>query len=105
MGTFYDERHIPQRLRRPLSGSGNGSGDSGRTGRTTINFYPDIAVPLELVPSFDTRRQAAGPKHLGGCLHPAEAHRPGFYKGQFTVQESGGTSKKNIPVELTVYNF
>src|SRR5207302_10513272 len=48
----YDERHIPKKLERPWSGNGIGSGLW--TDRPNHDkFYPDIAVPLELVPSFN----------------------------------------------------
>ena len=47
----YDERHVPTKLRRPWTGQGYGSG--GWLDRPNHDkFYPDIAVPLELVPAF-----------------------------------------------------
>src|SRR5262249_28385593 len=48
----YDERHIPARLQRPWVGQGRGMGLW--TDRPDHDkFYPDIAVPLELVPNFN----------------------------------------------------
>lgn len=47
----YDERHVPIKMRRPWTGQGNGSG--GWSDRPNHDkFYPEIAVPLELVPTF-----------------------------------------------------
>ncbi len=48
----YDERHIPERLRRPWTDEGEGSG-SWEDRPDHDKFYPDIAVPLELVSDFD----------------------------------------------------
>src|SRR4029079_8892061 len=47
----YDERHIPQKLQRPKAA--NGSYTGGWTARPNHDkAYPDIAVPMELVPNF-----------------------------------------------------
>src|SRR5207237_1772608 len=53
MGAYgtYDERHIPQRLRRPWSGNGSGSG-TWQDRPDHNKYYPEIAVPLELIPTF-----------------------------------------------------
>jgi hypothetical protein len=47
----WDERQVPARFQRPWTGAGVGTG--GWTDRPDHDkFYPDIMVPLELVPSF-----------------------------------------------------
>ena len=97
----YDERHIPQRLRRPWSGQGAGSG-SWQDRPDHDKYYPDIAVPLELVPSFTI---AAGHNQsIWADVYIPRNTPAGLYKGSLTVQESGGAAK-TIPVELTVYGF
>src|SRR5207237_2887618 len=47
----YDERHVPKRMRRPWTGNGAGSG-TWQDRPDHDKFYPEIAVPLELVPTF-----------------------------------------------------
>ena len=51
--SYYDERHAPQRMRRPWSGDGVANPGTGWFDRPDHDaLYPEIAVPLELVPSF-----------------------------------------------------
>jgi hypothetical protein len=97
----YDERHVPQRMRRPWTGNGVASG--GWQDRPDHNkYYPDIAVPLELVPTFNI---AAGHNQsiwVDVYIPPGTA--VGTYNGNFVVQ-AGGTTVQTIPVQLSVYNF
>lgn len=97
----YDERHIPERLRRLHNSDGEGSG--GWADRPDHNrFYPDIAVPLELVPSFDI---AAGQNQSiwVDVYIPTEVPA-GVYTGTVQVSENG-TVTHQIPVALTVRDF
>ena len=49
--SLYDERHIPERFQRPHDQDGIGTG--GWNDRPDHDkHYPDIAVPMELVPTF-----------------------------------------------------
>ncbi len=97
----YDERHIPERLRRPHDADGIGSGlwadrpDHDR-------HYPDIAVPLELHPTF----AIAGGRNqsIWVDLYIPKTSPAGFYSGTLTIRESGQVTRE-IPVELTVRNF
>ena len=97
----YDERHIPKRMQRPWSGNGAGSG-------TWLNrpdhdkYYPDIAVPLELVPSFPIAAGANQSVWVDVTI-PKTADS-GLYTGTLVVQE-GGTVVGSIPVQLKVYDF
>lgn len=97
----YDERHIPERLRRPYDGFGIGSG--AWTDRPDHNrHYPDIAVPLELNSSFivaSGQNQSVWVDVYIPTTSPA-----GLYTGSLLVKENG-TTTKTIPVELTVRNF
>jgi hypothetical protein len=97
----YDERHIPKRMQRPWSGAGNGSGLW--TDRPDHDkHYPDIAVPLEAVPTFDIA-QGQNQSIWSDIYIPKDAVY-GVYKGAVKVYENGSLSQF-IPVELTVKNF
>jgi hypothetical protein len=96
----YDERHIPVRMRRPWTGEGIGQG--GWTDRPDHNkFYPDIAVPMELVRTFNIN--AKQNQSVWVDIYIPKTASPGLYKGDFTVYESGVEVKK-IPVQLMVCN-
>jgi len=96
----YDERHVPARMRRPWSGDGFGSG--GWADRPDHDkFYPDIAVPIELVPSFNI---AAGTNQsIYIDIFIPKTAPAGLYQGAVTIQQAGGAT--SVPVELTVYPF
>ncbi|MFA5976377.1 MAG: putative Ig domain-containing protein [Elusimicrobiota bacterium] len=97
----YDERHIPQRMRRPWSGNGSGSGSW--TDRPDHNkYYPDIAVPLELAPSFSIA--SGSNQSIWADIYIPKSSPAGTYSGNFVVKE-GGVTVGTIPVQLTVYNF
>lgn len=97
----YDERHIPERLRRPWSGDGEGSG-VWEDRPDHDKFYPDIAVPLELAPVFDI---AAGENQsIWADVYIPRDAPAGLYTGTVTVSE-GRTVTYDIPVELTVRDF
>ncbi|MFA5976373.1 MAG: hypothetical protein WC859_09470, partial [Elusimicrobiota bacterium] len=97
----YDERHIPQRMRRPWSGSGSGSGSW--TSRPDHNkYYPDIAVPLELVNYFNITGGAN--QSIWGDIYIPKTAPAGHYLGTLTVRENG-LIVASIPVQLQVYNF
>lgn len=98
---FYDERHVPSKLQRPWSGNGVGVG--GWQDRPNHDkFYPDIAVPLELVPTFDI--PPASNQSIWVDVYVPRSSPPGMYTGTFVVR-SGGTIVQSIPVELQVYAF
>lgn len=100
---YYDERHVPERLRRPWTG--NGAALPGTTWQDRPDHdasYPDIAVPLELVPTFDV---AAGTNQsVWADIYVPHTTAPGLYLGQVTITETG-SPPRIIPVELTVYDF
>ncbi|MDP8235736.1 MAG: hypothetical protein P9M08_05095, partial [Candidatus Erginobacter occultus] len=74
----YDERHIPERFRRPWTGQGQGSGTW--LDRPDHNaFYPDIAVPLELHPVFAI--PAGSTQTIWADIYIPKDVPPGTYSG------------------------
>lgn len=96
----YDERHIPERLRRPHNqDEGTGTWED----RPDHNkFYPDIAVPLELVPTFDI--VAGQNQSIWVDLYIPKDAVTGIYQGELSVQIDGATAH-TVPVELNVRDF
>ena len=97
----YDERHVPERFRRSHDLMGIARG--GWTDRPDANtYYPDIAVPLELVDRFGV---PATTNQSIWCdiVIPKDA-KPGTYRGAVTIKE-GNTETWRVPVELTVRGF
>jgi hypothetical protein len=97
----YDERHIPARLRRPMAADGSYSG--GWLDRPDHDKnYPDIAVPMELVPTFSI---AAGQSQsVWADVYIPKNAPAGLFKGEVIVRVAG-VVKYRVPVELTVRNF
>ena len=98
----YDERHIPERCRRPYdeeTGEGTGTWED----RPCHNkFYPDIAVPLELYSPFTI---AAGTNQsIWGDIYIPKTAPTGIYTGTVAITE-GGTLTWQIPIRLRVRNF
>lgn len=96
-----DERVIPTRFQRPWTGNGVGIGLwSDRPDHD--KFYPDILVPLELVPNFTI---AAGQNQsVWADIYIPKTAPAGTYTGTVTVSEDGQATRA-IPVQLQVYGF
>lgn len=98
---FYDERHVPKRLRRPFTGAGMGTGtwsnrpDAGK-------YYPEIAVPYELVNTFSIAQGKN--QSIWADVYIPKTAPSGLYTGTLVVKEGTNTSY-SIPVELQVRNF
>ena len=98
---IYDERHTPKRFQRPWTGAGVASGtwanrpDAGK-------YYPDIAVPLELVPTFNIA--ANQNQSVWADIYVPKTAAAGLYTGTVTIIENGSVTR-TVPVELTVRNF
>ena len=100
-GFNYDERHIPQRFRRPWTGPGDGTG-TWQDRPDHNKFYPEIAIPLELVPSFTI---AAGQNQsIWVDIYLPKSTPHGLYRGTVTIRENGSPTHQ-IPVELMVRSF
>ncbi len=97
----YDERHIPERFRRPWTGNGEGSGTWND--RLDHNkFYPDIAVPIEMVQTFDI--SVGQNQSIWVDIYIPKTLASGIYQGNIIIQEEGVQTLK-IPVELKVLDF
>ncbi len=97
----YDERHVPSRFRRPWTGEGDATG--GWTDRAGSNkFYPDIAIPMALVPQFSIA--ANSNQSVWVDIYIPKTAMPGVYHGTVTVRENEAVTS-SVPVSLTVYDF
>jgi hypothetical protein len=101
-GYYYDERHIPERFRRPYD-LNTGEGSGGWTDRPDHDkYYPEIAVPLELSSPFEIR---GGTSQCIWCdIYIPKQTSPGNYTGTVTVSKNGA-SLREIPITLSVRNF
>jgi Domain of unknown function (DUF4091)/Family of unknown function (DUF6067) len=94
------EPQLPAKLRLPLV---NGTYTGGWVNRPNHDkFYPDIAVPLELVPIF-TIAQGSNQAVWADIYIPKTA-ASGVYAGTVSISENG-VATHTVPVSLTVRNF
>ncbi len=104
----WQEATFPKRARCP--GMTQATPDSKPTGagcawaeRPVANkLYPDIAVPLELVPTFDVA--AATSQSIWADVYVPKTAPSGVYGGLLTISENGSVTHK-VPVSLCVRNF
>ena len=104
----WQEATFPKRAQCP--GMTQATPDSKPTGsgcpfaqRPVANkFYPDIAVPLELVPTFDIA--AAQNQSIWADVYIPKTAPSGVYGAMLTVSENGVVTHK-VPVSLRVRNF
>jgi hypothetical protein len=98
----YDERHIPERCRRPYDRE-TGEGSGGWEDRPCHNrFYPEIAVPIELHSPFTI---AGGTNQsIWGDIYIPKTSPAGTYVGTVEVMESGMPTWQ-IPIRLQVRNL
>src|SRR2546421_8806558 len=99
----YDERHVPRRLERPWTGNGYAVNGTGWIDRPDHDkYYPDIAVPLELVPTFTIA--ARQNQSIWIDIYVPKLAQAGLYQGTISVSENNVVTHQ-IPVQLTVRNF
>ncbi len=102
-GENYDERHVPKRLRRPHNASGYPlSGMTWANRPDHDKSYPDIAVPMEAVPSFTVAANQS--QSVWVDVYVPKTVDAGVHAGSVTLLENGLVTR-TIPVELTVRNF
>ncbi len=95
-----NENQLPARFARPNT---NGSGVGGWADRPDHDkFYPDILVPLELVPTFTVA--AKQNQSIWSDVYIPKGTPAGTYTGSVTVEENG-TVTHSVPVSLTVEPF
>ncbi len=96
----YDERHIPERCRRPHDEwVGTGTWED----RPCHNqFYPEIAVPLEFHTPFTI--PVGTNQAIWGDIYIPKAMPAGNYTGTIEVTEDGELTWQ-IPISLRVRNF
>ena len=97
----YDERHVPERCRRPYTGEGEGSGLW--TDRPCHNkLYPEIAVPLALQSPFTI--PAGTNQSIWVDIYIPKSTPAGVYSGTIEIQEAGSRVRA-VPVRLSVFDF
>src|SRR4051812_43319973 len=97
----YDERHIPQKLRRAQTTTGSYKG--GWTNRPNHDkFYPDIAVPIEAVPQFSIA--LAQNQSIWADVYIPKTATAGTYTGEVVVSVQGAVAYR-IPITLVVRDF
>lgn len=100
---YYDERHVPSRLRRPLAAPDSRVGVGTWADRPMADkSVPDIAVPLELQSSFNI--SAGNNQGIWYDVYVPRDAAAGVYTGTVTVKEAG-TATQTIPVSLRVRSF
>ncbi len=97
----YDERHIPERFRRPWTDEGDATG-TWQDRPDHNKFYPDIAVPLELVQQFTIAANTN--QSIWADIYIPKTTAAGIYQGTVTVKENGATTY-SIAVSLAVRDF
>jgi len=97
----YDERHIPERCRRPYDEDGSGSG-SWQDRSCHNKFYPEIAVPPELHSPFTI--PAGANQSIWGDIYIPKSAPAGVYKGVIEITENGAPTWR-IPIQLHVRDF
>jgi len=100
-GYYYDERHVPQRFRRPWTGQGVGSG-TWYNRPDHDKFYPDIAVPMELIHKFSV--PANQNQSIWVDVYIPKTSPAGIYQGTVTITENKFATKQ-VPVQVQVRNF
>lgn len=98
---LYDERHVPERFRRPWTGEGDATG-TWEDRPDHDKFYPDIAVPLELETPFGV--SAGENQSIWVDIYVPKTAAAGVYQGTVAVAHTGADHQM-IPVELTVRDF
>src|SRR5579864_3107128 len=93
----FQEPTFPQRAQCP-----SGTGCAWTTRSVANKFYPDIAVPIELVPNFSIA--AGSNQSIWADIYIPKTAAAGSYSGSVTISENG-VATHTVPISLTVRNF
>ncbi|MBN2004909.1 MAG: DUF4091 domain-containing protein [Anaerolineae bacterium] len=100
---YYDERHVPERCRRPFTGEGSAVPGTGWTDRPCHNqMQPEILVPLELETPFSIT--AGTNQSIWGDIYIPKTAPAGLYTGDIVISENGAPDR-HLPITLQVRNF
>jgi uncharacterized protein (TIGR01370 family) len=100
-GYDYDERHIPERCRRPYEADGEGTG-TWEDRPCHNKLYPEIAVPLELHSPFTIA--ASTNQSIWGDIYISKTAPAGVYTGIIAITEDGALTWQ-IPIGLHIRDF
>jgi hypothetical protein len=100
--TFPKRAQCPGMMQATPESKPTGAGCAWAQRPVADKFYPDIAVPLELVPTFDVA--AASNQSIWADVYIPKTAPSGVYGGLVTITENGSVTHK-VPVSLRVRNF
>ncbi len=100
--TFPKRAQCPGMMQATPDSKPTGSGCPWTQRPVANKFYPDIAVPLELVPTFDIA--ASSNQSIWADVYIPKTAPSGVYGAMLTVRENGAVTHK-VPVSLRVRNF
>jgi len=92
----FQEPTFPQRAQCP-----SGTGCAWTTRSLANKYYPDIAVPIELVPNFNIA--AGNNQSVWADIYIPRTATAGSYSGTVTISENGVVTH-TVPISLTVRN-
>ena len=99
--SHYDERHVPERFRRPHDANGYATG-KWEDRPDHDKFYPDIAVPLELHQSFRVKQGTS--QCIWMDLYVPTGMPSGVYEGDITIT-AANHDERLLPIQVTVLPF
>jgi hypothetical protein len=100
--TFPKRAQCPGMMQSTPDSKPTGSGCAWTQRPVANKFYPDIAVPLELVPTFDIA--ASSNQSIWADVYIPKAAPSGIYGAILSISENGAVTHK-VPVSLRVRNF
>jgi len=100
--TFPKRAQCPGMTQATPDSKPDGSGCPWTQRPVANKFYPDIAVPLELVPTFDIA--ASSNQSIWADVYIPKTAPSGIYGAILTIRENGAVTHK-VPVSLRVRNF
>lgn len=98
----YDERHVPERLRLPFTLPKGTSRGTFQQRPNANKFYPDIAVPAEVIGAFSI--PADENQSVWVDIYIPRDAAAGTYTGDVTIGMNG-KSVNSIPLKLEVHPF